>query len=167
MSRACAESHPCVVNYEIDGKSSHCFPDLSFSFRVTNGFDALFPRYLRLSVQTYFQIFSQCPRNFIIVNQEKKDDRGYIFIFCYDDFSIVFYFRICHLITGTFHENMMPKSGRYYYSYEHILNNNTHNCDGHVNLVLHTAFQIYNVCISRAILCTGREVGSRLEWRSV
>ena len=72
MSRACTESHPCVVNYEIDGKSSHCFPDLSFSFRVTKGFDAPFPRYLRLSVQISFQIFSQCPGHFIINNQEKE-----------------------------------------------------------------------------------------------
>ena len=88
-------------------------------------------------------------------------------LFCYDDFSVVFYFRICHLITATLHENMMPQIGRYYHSYVHILCNNTYNCDGHVNLVLHTAFQIYNVCISSAILCIGRDVGLRFEWRSV
>ena len=34
------------------------------SLRETKGFDAPFSRYLRLSVQTYFQIFNQCPWNF-------------------------------------------------------------------------------------------------------
>ena len=59
----------------------------------------------------------------------------------------MFYFRICHLISATLHayENkMMPKVGRFYRSYEHILSNDTHNCDGQVNLVLHTAFQTCN-----------------------
>ena len=67
-------------------------------------------------------------------------------------------------MTGTLHENvMMAKYGRYYRSYENILRTNLHNCDGHVNLVLHTAFQIYNVSLSSVILCIDREVGFRLE----
>ena len=54
----------------------------------------------------------------------------------------MFYFRICHLISATLPENMMmSKVGRYYRGYEHILSNNTHNCEGHVNLVLHTVFK--------------------------
>ena len=57
MSRACTESHPCVVNYEIDGKSSHCFPDLSFSFRVTKGFDAPFSPILKAFSSNFFPDF--------------------------------------------------------------------------------------------------------------
>ena len=53
---------------------------------------------------------------------------------------------------------MMPKVGRYYRSCEHILSNNIHNCDGRRNLVLHTACQIYNVCISSVISRIGQEV---------
>ena len=49
------------------------------------------------------------------------------------------YFRIRDLITATLQENvMMAKYGRYYRSYEHIFRNNTHNCDGCVNLVFHS-----------------------------
>ena len=48
------------------------------------------------------------------------------------------YFRIRDLVTAALQENvMMAKCGRYYCSYEHILRNNIHNCDGRVNLVFH------------------------------
>ena len=49
------------------------------------------------------------------------------------------YFRIRDLVTAALQENvMMAKCGRYYRSYEHILRNNTYNCDGCVNLVFHS-----------------------------
>ena len=49
------------------------------------------------------------------------------------------YFRSPDLITATLQENMMmTKCGRYHRSYEHIFRNNTHNCDGRVNLVFHS-----------------------------
>ena len=55
----------------------------------------------------------------------------------------LFYFSIRHLITSTLHENvMMAKCGRLCRSYENILRNNIHHCDGHFKLVLHTVFQI-------------------------
>ena len=63
----------------------------------------------------------------------------------------MFYFRICHLITGTLYENMVMPKVDVIIAVRTVVDVLT-TAVLSSNLVLHTAFQKYNVCISSVIL---------------